>query len=170
MNHTSRLLSFLVAFALGAGGLFLTGCDSNGGFEGDDELRSVTYDLTAQTNDGALPDGVNATATFQELDATTTLVTLELESNTGAALAHPAHIHENSASEGGPIAIYLSPIDGTGGSGTSSQVVNRSFDDLAGFDGYINIHESPGALGNIVSQGNIGANADDTGDGGTPAY
>lgn len=125
--------------------------------------QSVSYDLAAQSNNGAIPDGVAGTVTFWEAGANQTVVTLELdEGATGANVAHPAHIHLNSASEGGDIAIYLSPIDGSGGGGTSARIVDRPFSELANFDGYVNIHESVENLGTVVSQGNIGANATGT--------
>ncbi|MFB6248501.1 MAG: fasciclin domain-containing protein [Salinibacter sp.] len=125
--------------------------------------RKVSYDLEAQMNDGAIPSGVSGTVTFWEYTSSQTLVTLELDDGaTGASVAHPAHIHANSASEGGSIQIYLTPIDGSGGGGTSARLVNRSFDELATFDGYVNIHESVANLGTVVSQGNIGANAPGT--------
>ena len=124
---------------------------------------AVSYDLTAQSNGGAVPNGVDATATFWRLSDTQTLVTLELtDGNTGADVGHPAHIHNNSASEGGGIEIYLSPIDGSRGGGTSARVVDLPIEDLIDFNGYINIHESAASLGTVVSQGNIGANAPGT--------
>jgi hypothetical protein len=145
----------LLPLALGV----LAGCDSSdSGMNADQPLRQVSYDLSAQSNDGALSDGVSATATFRELGPNQTLVTLELDGGaTNTDVSHPAHIHQSS---NGNIEIYLSPIDGTGGGGTSARVVDRSFDNLADFDGYINIHESAANLGNVVAQGNIGANAD----------
>ncbi len=145
----------LLPLALGV----LAGCDSSdSGMNADQPLRQVSYDLSAQSNDGALSDGVSATATFRELGPNQTLVTLELDGGaTNTDVSHPAHIHQSS---NGNIAIYLSPIDGTGGGGTSARVVDRSFDNLADFDGYINIHESAANLGNVVAQGDIGANAD----------
>ena len=122
--------------------------------------RAVSYALAAQPNNGAIPSGVNGTATFWELNDTQTVVTLELTNGaTGTDVSHPAHIHVNSAEEGGGIEYYLSPIDGSGGGGTSARVVDVSFDALTSFDGHINIHESVANLGTIVSQGNIGANA-----------
>jgi len=125
--------------------------------------RSVSYDLAAQSNDGAISQGVSGTVTFWELGTDRTAVTLELdEGATGADVAHPAHIHENSASEGGGISIYLTPIDGSGGGGTSARIVNRPFDELATFDGHVNVHESVNNLGTIVAQGDVGANADGT--------
>jgi hypothetical protein len=162
-RSTSFLRFLAVAFASLAASVFFAACDSGGsGMDNTDEtLRQVSYDLTAQSNDGSIPSGVDATVTFWELGANQTLVTLELDGGaTGASVSHPAHIHNNSASEGGPIEIYLTPLDGSGGGGTSARVVGRSFDDLVGFDGYINIHESVDSLNNVVSQGNIGANAE----------
>lgn len=123
-------------------------------------LRAVSYDLAAQTNDGAIASGVNGTATFWELNDTQTLVTLELTDGiTDADVAHPAHIHNNSASEGGGIEYYLTPIDGSGGGGTSARVIDVPFDELTDFNGYINIHESVANIGTVVSQGDIGSNA-----------
>ena len=125
--------------------------------------RSVSYDLAAQSNDGAIPDGVAGTVTFWEAGPDQTVVTLELDQGaTDTDVAHPAHIHNNSASDGGDIAIYLTPIDGSGGGGTSARVVEQSFDELANFNGHVNIHESVNNLGTVVSQGNIGANAPGT--------
>ncbi len=148
----------LLPLALGV----LAGCDSSdSGMNADQPLRQVSYDLSANSNDGALSNGVGATATFRELGPNQTLVTLELDGGiTDTDVSHPAHIHSGAAGSGGNIAIYLSPIDGTGGGGTSARVVDRSYDDLTSFDGYINIHESAANLGNVVAQGNIGANAD----------
>lgn len=128
--------------------------------------RKLTFDLAAQTNGGAVPDGVDGTVTFWEAGADQTVITLALDNGaTETTVSHPAHIHENSASETGPIAIYLSPLDGTASpanNGTSARLVDRSFDELAAFDGYVNIHESVANLGNVVSQGNIGSNATGT--------
>jgi plastocyanin len=63
------------------------------------------------------------------------------------------------ASEGGSIEYPLSPIDGSDPDSRSSKIVAASYDDLTGFAGYINIHESVANLPAVVSQGNIGANA-----------
>jgi uncharacterized surface protein with fasciclin (FAS1) repeats len=125
--------------------------------------QSVSYDLAAQSNDGAIPNGVAGTVTFWEAGSDQTVVTLELDDGaTDASVAHPAHIHNNSASEGGGIEIYLTPIDGSGGGGTSARIVDRPFEELANFNGYVNIHESVANLNTVVSQGNIGANATGT--------
>ena len=125
------------------------------------EFRQATYDLNSVSNSGVLPNGVEATATFQELHNNQTLITLSLEGeSTETGLIHTAHIHENDVETGGGIEYFLGPIDGLDGApGTSEYVVDASFDELTEFDGYINIHESNDALGVIISQGNIGGNA-----------
>jgi len=166
-------LFFRRGLAVGAlllGLVVWTACDSGGsGMDEptEDAPDQISYDLEAQSNDGALSDGVGGTVTFWRASDNQTLVTLELDDGaTGTELSHPAHIHENSAEEGGDIAFYLSPIDGTGGGGTSARLIDRPIEDLADFDGYVNIHESVEDLGIIVSQGNIGANAEGTEDSG----
>jgi len=162
MQHVLSTFSRLFLI-LGITGSLLLGCDSNDSGMEAEPLRSVSYDLNAQTNDGAIPDGVSGTVTFWEAGPNQTIITLELEDGaTGQNVSHPAHIHENSVSESGGIAIYLSPIDGSGGNGTSARLVNRSFDELSSFDGYVNVHESVANLSTVVSQGNIGSNADGT--------
>jgi hypothetical protein len=123
----------------------------------------ITYDLAPQSNDGAAPDGVSGTVTFSRLGPDTTLVTLDLnEDATVPSVSHPAHIHSGNASDGGPIEIYLSAVNGSSPSGTAARKVGRSIEQLARFDGYVNVHESPASLGVVVSQGNIGANAEGT--------
>lgn len=129
--------------------------------------RRVSYDLVAQSNDGAISNGVEGTITFWEYNDSQTLVTLSLDNGpTGVNVSHSAHTHNGSASEGGGIKFYLSPLDGTNkndsNDGTSARLINRSFDELSGFNGYVNIHESVENLGNIVAQGNIGPNATGT--------
>lgn len=138
----------------------MTGCDSSGTDATDEEteeLRKVSYDLAAQPNDGAIADGVDGTVTFWEVNAQQTIVTVEFdEGATDTDVVHPAHIHD---AESGDIAIYLTPVDGSGGGGTSARIVNQSYDALRDFDGYVNVHESVENLGIVVSQGDIGANA-----------
>lgn len=146
--------------------LALPGCDSyssSDDYSGSSTVEPVTYPLTAQTNGGGVPNGVDGTVSFIPLSDDQTLVTLELDGGaTNTRVSHPAHIHDNDASTGGPIAFFLTPIDGTGGGGTSAQVINRSPTFLTDFDGYVNVHESATTLSTILSQGNIGTNAEAT--------
>lgn len=123
-------------------------------------LRSASFELSANSNSGAVSAGVGGTATFWELNDKKTIVTLKLTESTGASVVHTSHIHFNSAEVGGGIAYFLTPIDGTDPDASSARVINESFDKLIEFDGHINIHESVENIGTIVSQGNIGPNAD----------
>jgi hypothetical protein len=159
----STLRTFTVtAAALALSAFVVTGCDSSGSTD-EPAPRRVSYDLAAQSNDGALPGGVDGTVTFWEAGDSQTLVTLELDDGaTGASVSHPAHIHANSASEGGGIEFYLSPLDGSGGGGTSARVIDRPFDELSSFNGYVNVHESVATLSTVVAQGNVGSNAEGT--------
>lgn len=76
-----------------------------------------------------------------------------------ATVSHPAHIHAGPVSEApGGIQIYLSPVDGSDDEARSSQIIDRPIGDLTSFNGYVNAHESAANLGNVVAQGNIGAN------------
>jgi len=125
-------------------------------------------ELTGETKEYALSEravaGISGTATFAERKDGTTLVTLMLE-GTPADGEHPAHIHMNSAAEGGGIAISLSDVDGnTGMSMTQVEAFGNggeavTYTELLDYDGYINVHLSADDLGTIVAQGDIGANA-----------
>ena len=127
------------------------------------DKQAVQYTLAANTNSGALPDGVSATATFQALNESQTLVTLALDGGpTGTTLAHPAHLHLKTAEEGGGIEIYLTPLDGLSqpnNNAISTEIVDQSFGEMLRFGGHINIHESNANLGNVIARGDIGANA-----------
>jgi hypothetical protein len=106
--------------------------------------------------------GISSKATFVENeDASITLV-LDI-SGTPANGVHPAHIHFNSALEGGAIALSFNPVDGNNGkSVTTFTTLNDgtpvSYNDMINFDGYINVHLSEDDLGTIVAQGDIGQN------------
>jgi len=77
---------------------------------------------------------------------------------------HPAHIHANSATQGGGIVLDLKNVSGaTGKSVTSANALNSgtaiTYAELLVFNGYVNVHLSPSVLGTLVAQGNIGSNA-----------
>jgi hypothetical protein len=158
MRSFRRLpLSALVLFALSLG--LLVGCDSSDSGMGDAPVADqITYDLTPQNN-----SGVGGTVTFWRAGPDTTLVTLDLdESATVAQVSHPAHIHANSASEGGGIVYYLSAVNGSSPNGTTARKIGVPIEELATFDGHVNVHASPANLQTVVAQGDIGANADGT--------
>lgn len=118
----------------------------------------VEYQLMAKT-----ADEVSGTAIFAKRENDETLVTLMLD-NTLEDLDHPAHIHRNSAAEGGGIAIDLTTVDGsTGISHTNITQFNDetpiTYDELVEIDGYINVHMSGENLQTILAQGDVGQNA-----------
>ncbi|MCS4038609.1 cupredoxin domain-containing protein [Salinibacter ruber] len=148
----------LLPLALGV----LVGCDSGGsGMDEGSVPDQISYDLSAQSNDGAAPSGVSGTVTFWRAGPDSSLVTLNLDADaTVGSVSHPAHIHNNSAEEGGGVEYYLSAVNGSAPNGTSARKIGVPIEELARFDGHVNVHESPENIGNVVAQGNIGTNAD----------
>jgi Cu/Zn superoxide dismutase len=118
---------------------------------------SKTYALGSVAN----PD-ISGTAKF--IENTDNSITIELElRNTPAGEMHPAHIHFNTAAEGGDIALTLGTVDGsTGKSSVTITALNDNtpitYDALLDFDGYINVHLSADDLETLVAQGDIGQN------------
>ncbi|SDG69527.1 CHRD domain-containing protein [Psychroflexus sediminis] len=120
-------------------------------------LNSVEYDLDEKSD-----SGVSGDATFNEQEDGSVQLILEVQ-GTSSGNTHPAHIHMNSAAEGGGIIVSLEPVDGaTGLSITTFTSLDDgtpiSFGDIANLDAYINVHLSSDALGTIVAQGDIGQN------------
>ena len=151
----------LLPLALGV----LVGCDSSdSGMDGGSVPDQITYDLTAQT------DGVSGTVTFWRAGPDSSLVTLNLDGDaTLPGVSHPAHIHNNSVSDDENVGIvqdpfngYLSAVNGSAPNGTSARKIGVPIEELARFNGHVNVHESPANLSNVVAQGNIGANAEGT--------
>lgn len=121
------------------------------------ETDSKTYELGAVSN----PD-ISGLAIFRTFSNDSTVVELDLE-NTADGAMYPAHIHFNTAAEGGDIAIDLTIVDGaTGESSTHVTELNDgtaiSYEELLEYDGYINVHLSAEDLGTLVAQGDIGQN------------
>lgn len=135
--------------------VFFTACDDDNDpgpqLTGDSE----TYDVVAK-----LP-GISGTVTVAERDDGKVVVTIQL-SGAQAGTTHPAHIHANTAAEGGPIILDLNPVT----DGRSETVVDAlndgtvlTYDALREVDGYVNVHLSDTDLGTLVAQGDIGQNA-----------
>jgi hypothetical protein len=120
-------------------------------------LNSKVYDL------GAIgTSGVTGTATVIEKSDATLSIELQLK-NTVAGGLHPAHIHLNTAAEGGDIALTLKAVDGaTGKSTTTFKALDNgsaiTYQALLAFDGYINVHLAADKLATLVAQGDIGQN------------
>jgi len=115
------------------------------------------YDLMAKTN-----DNISGKAWFTKRRNNETLITISLN-NTPDGGSHPAHIHNNTAAEGGGIAIDLTNVDGSSGKSLTnvSQLndgTSITFDELTEIDGYINVHLSQDQLQSIVAQGDVGQN------------
>lgn len=131
--------------------------DYNSTDQGPTELNSKIYNLDTVGN-----SGVFGTARFIENSDATLSIELDLQ-NTVSGSTHPAHIHFNTAAEGGAIALSLDAVDGnTGKSKTDFIALDDgsavTYAGLLNFDGYINIHLSPTELSTIVAQGDIGQN------------
>ena len=121
-------------------------------FVGDTKV----YPLMSVSN-----SSISGTATFMMNEDNST--TVELEINGASSSNHPAHIHFNTAAEGGDIAISLTAVDGTSGMSTTTfsaldDGTSISYDDLLSFNGYINVHESADDLETLISQVDIGQN------------
>ncbi|WP_250434509.1 CHRD domain-containing protein [Hanstruepera flava] len=123
-------------------------------------------DLTGNTKTYALSDvdmsGISGTAKFSERENGEALAVIEL-ANTVNGSVHPAHIHGNTALEGGAVVFTFNNINGdTGISKTNvSQLDDGTefgFTDITEYDGHINVHLDPTNLQTIVSHGDIGEN------------
>ncbi|WP_276498928.1 CHRD domain-containing protein [Pontibacter litorisediminis] len=154
LNSLSKINVFALLLVLST--VVFTGCK-------DDDDSPVpfpdtkVYDLKSVAD----PD-IEGTATFVRINDRTTSITIVL-SGTPVGGVHPAHIHANTAAEGGPIVISLNPVNGT--TGTSTTIVQRddegnavSFEDLMEYDGHLNVHLSQDQLDVIVAQADIGQN------------
>ncbi|WP_179008322.1 CHRD domain-containing protein [Winogradskyella forsetii] len=119
--------------------------------------ESKTYNL------GSLNDSnIIGTAEFIKNFDNSTTIELDL-SGTSSGGMHPAHIHFNTAFEGGAIALTLGTVDGaTGFSSITTSTLDDgtpiNYEEFLDFDGYINVHLSANDLETIVAQGNIGQN------------
>jgi hypothetical protein len=130
--------------------------DSNMG-EAISETASKSYNLGFVSN-----SDISGTAKFITFSNDSTVVELNLNNTVDGAM-HPAHIHFNTAAEGGDITITLEAVDGsTGKSSTPITVLENgtaiTYAGLLEFDGYINVHQSMEDLGTLIAQGDIGQN------------
>lgn len=108
--------------------------------------------------------GVSGTALFEKRENNNTLVTITLTGTITGDL-YPVSINMGSIASvgGGPVMKALNDVDGTTGkSYTNVRTLNTgiavTYDNWLVYDGYINIYQSPMALGVIISHGNIGSN------------
>ncbi|HEY8513594.1 MAG TPA: CHRD domain-containing protein [Cyclobacteriaceae bacterium] len=132
--------------------------------QGDIGQNALTGDEVEYILESASDPGISGTVTFAKRVNGTTLVTIELEGTTAGG-DHPAHIHNNSVEEGGPIAIDLTNVNGATGISKTQVTGNRdgelfTYDDMIVYNGYVQVHLSADNLGTIIARGNIGSNAD----------
>lgn len=107
-------------------------------------------------------DGVSGTFMLERRVNGTALATVMLD-GTADGGSHPGHIHDNTAAEGGAIAVSLNPVVGaTGMSKTSIEMKDDgtaiTYDELLTYDGYVNIHASASDLATLAAQGDVGQN------------
>ena len=141
--------------------IFFYSCNDD---DDDNSLVVIAPTATKMVYDLGSKDvaGISGTATFVKNEDTSVSVTLEI-SGTPADGMHPAHIHLNTAAEGGDIALSLNPVFGFNGKSITifdalDDGTPITYEDILDFDGYINVHLSADNLGTIVAQGDIGQN------------
>lgn len=149
----------LLALGLLAAVIFLTAC------EDDDDSPSVTETTYALNELNS--SGVKGNVTFRKIDNTSTLIIIQL-TGTKAGDSHPAHIHANNATTGGPIVLDFNPVSGDNGRSetTVTQLKDGTpinYDGLIKYNGHVNVHKSIAEIAIMISQGNIGANASNGG-------
>ncbi|MGB3182700.1 MAG: CHRD domain-containing protein [Cyclobacteriaceae bacterium] len=137
-------------------------CDSDDDVDDGSGTNDLTGNLEIYNLDERNDSGVSGTVTFAEATNGSTVITIDL-TGTSDGNSHPAHIHMNTAAEGGDIVVSLTDVDGD--DGESVTVVAQtdagnslSYNDLITYDGYVNVHLSSSDL-MVVAQGDIGENA-----------
>jgi len=125
---------------------------------GQNELTGVSKTYTLVTRD--IPE-ISGNAKFSERKNGEALARIEL-TNAIPGTEHPAHIHFNTALEGGAIAFTFNNINGdTGLSRTNVSALDDGtpflYEDLIAFDGYVNAHLSA-SDDTVIAQGDIGIN------------
>ncbi|SFN76468.1 hypothetical protein SAMN04487989_103268 [Bizionia echini] len=126
---------------------------------GQNELTGVSKTYTLSARD--IPE-ISGNAKFSERKNGEALARIEL-TNAIPGTEHPAHIHLNTALEGGAITFTFNNINGdTGLSRTNVSALDDGtafgYTDLIAFDGYVNVHLNPTDLTTIIAQGDIGIN------------
>lgn len=154
LHSLSKINVFALVLVLST--IVFTGCKD------DDDSPIPFPDTKVYELESVADPNIEGTATFVRVDARTTSITIVL-TGTPTGGVHPAHIHANTAAEGGPIVISLNSVDGT--TGTSTTLIQRddsgnpvTFEELMEYDGHLNVHLSEDELNVIVAQGDIGQN------------
>ena len=159
-------------------GLLLTACGtgdtdpggpSGGDTGGDTDLASQSYELGPQAYQEVAED---AEVTFSERADGNTDVTVDFGGAIDSGFAeHPAHIHMGEAGSDGSIVVTLNPVDDATGVSTTTVTkfddaedgttgADVTYDDLIGYNGYVNVHLSAENIDVVFASANIGANVD----------
>ncbi|WP_237708825.1 CHRD domain-containing protein [Gillisia marina] len=130
--------------------------------QGDIGQNELTGDTKAYELESVAFDEINGNVTFSKRKNGEALAVVTLNNTTAGAM-YPGHIHENTAAEGGDIAVSLNPVNGDTGVGKTNIAAfddgtEFNFDAILNYDGYVNIHLSADELGTLVAQGDIGQN------------
>lgn len=152
-----KQLTFILFISLS---LVFFNCEDNKDFEYkffEPSGKSITYDLGSKD-----VEGISGTVSFVEIADGSININFDLSGTPDDGI-HPAHIHFNTAAEGGDIALSLAPVNGDSGNSTINVTALDdgtpiTYDELLQFDGYINVHLSSEELSTIVAQGDIGQN------------
>ena len=152
-----NLLKPLSVLLLLSAVIIFPGCDD------DDDGPQLTGDSQTYTLAPVSNGAISGDVTFAKRSDNKTVITIQLD-GTQSGNSHPAHIHANTAAEGGGIVLDLSDVDGaTGKSETVVDALNDgsplTYEQLLEFDGYVNVHESSANLPTLIAQGDIGQNA-----------
>ncbi len=131
--------------------------------KGDIGSNALTGESKMYILDENGSSGVSGSILFEQRINGFSMATIQL-SGTAADGDHPAHIHENSVSQGGTILIDFNNVIGTAGLSKTDIMKNRNGDEityemLLSFNGHIVIHKSLEEFGKIIVNGNIGSNA-----------
>jgi hypothetical protein len=135
--------------------IFFTACKSDE--DPDPQEMQRVYNMNPVEN-----QAIKGKITFLKLNESSTQITIELEGTTEGN-SHPAHIHENSVSEGGGVVIPLTNVDGATGMSVTTVTEFRdgtpvTYEDLLMYDGHVNVHDHQDAS-IYIAQGDIGSNA-----------
>ena len=98
--------------------------------------------------------GVTGQALVADFDGELTAVAVALDGTTPGAV-HPAHFHAGDCGSGGGIEVPLTSIEGA--TGLSVTLVDVPYEQITSSDYYLNVHQSPEAMGTIVACGEVGA-------------
>jgi hypothetical protein len=126
---------------------------------GQNELTGVSTTYSLSEKD--VPS-MSGSVVFSQRENGESLAVLQLN-NANSGNLYPAYIYNNTAVEGGNIALTFNPIEGTTGISATNiaQLDNGEsflYIDIVDFDGYVNILESEINPDIIVAQGDIGQN------------